>query len=145
MELRRSRDLPVQDVIEQATSGFQTTPTFGQMKHQASARPAEDRSAGQHLGAQRGRFAIGCQPGGALELGYQVEDQQHGPESSLGGEEFLHAKAICAEIMLQFRDPVWSKYGNGFCFQTLAGAGRDYVNADVTQRYRTGIDPLTPG
>src|SRR5690242_14158017 len=106
MQLRRSWDWPAQDVVEQRTSRFQTTPAFGQMKRQAPARAAENGSAGQHLRAERGRFSIGWQASCTLELREQVEDQQHGPECGFGSEELLHAKSVGPESMLQFSNPI---------------------------------------
>ena len=55
----------------------------------------------------RSRLAIDRQTGGALELGQQVEQQQHGPKGGLGGEELFHAEAIGAQVMLQFGDAVF--------------------------------------
>jgi len=76
------------------------------MKHQAPTRTPENSSAGQNLRAQCSRFSIAWQPGGTLELGQQVEDQQHGPEGGFGSEEVVHAKSVGPEIMLQLGNPV---------------------------------------
>jgi len=77
------------------------------MNDQASARAAENGSAGEHLSAERGRFSIAGQAGGTLKFGEQVEHQQHGPKRCFGSEEFLHAKSVCgAQIMLQLGDAI---------------------------------------
>jgi hypothetical protein len=41
-----------------------------------------------------------------LELGQQVEQQQHRSEGSLGGVELLQAGVVGVQVVLQFGDPV---------------------------------------
>src|SRR5438270_10191137 len=68
IQLRRSRDLPTQDAVEQRVSGFQTAPALGEMEHEPATCAAQDGSAGKDLGANRCRVAITRQIGSALEL-----------------------------------------------------------------------------
>src|SRR5437764_282842 len=68
IQLRRSRDLPTQDAVEQRVCGFQTAPALGEMEHEPATCAAQDGSAGKDLGANRCRFAIRRQIGSALEL-----------------------------------------------------------------------------
>jgi hypothetical protein len=76
------------------------------VEDQSTARATKDGSAGQDLSTQGGRFAIARQTRCTLEFCEQIEEQQHSSEGRLGGEEFLHAKAVCSQIMLQLGDAI---------------------------------------
>src|SRR3989442_1379673 len=77
------------------------------MQNQAVASPAEQSTAKEYLGAQRGRLAIGGETTGALEFSEQVEQQQDAPEGRFGGKEFLQAKSIGGQIVFQFGNAVF--------------------------------------
>jgi hypothetical protein len=47
------------------------------------------------------------------------------PASTVICERIKSAQLICWR---RFGAGVWSKYWNGFCFQALAGAGRDWAD-----------------
>jgi len=70
------------------------------MKHQATAGATENGPAGENLSAEGRRLSISRQSGCALELGQEIEDQQHGAERRLGSEELLQAESIGSEIVL---------------------------------------------
>ena len=55
----------------------------------------------------RGRFPIAWQGGRPLELGQQIEEQEHGAKSGFGGEELFEAEAVGPQIMLQLGDAVF--------------------------------------
>ncbi|MCZ2079953.1 MAG: hypothetical protein LC130_33725 [Bryobacterales bacterium] len=47
------------------------------------------------------RLAVTGQTGGALELGLQIEQQQHGAEGGLGGMELFEASMVRTQSVLQ--------------------------------------------
>ena len=85
---------------------FAIRPTLRQVQDQSPPRPAQDGATGEHLGAQRRGLAVDRQPGGALKLRKQVEQQQDGLEGGFGGEEFLQTEAVGSEVVLEFGDAV---------------------------------------
>src|SRR4051794_38795367 len=84
-----------------------------QMNHQPAAGAAEDRAAGEHLRAGSGRLTITWQASCPLELGEQIEEQQHRTEGRFGGEELFQTETMSAQIMLQLAPgrarPVWRR------------------------------------
>src|SRR3984885_14387802 len=106
-QLRRSWDLPVQDVVQQRDPCLEATPAFRQVKHQATAGSAENGTTGEDLSPDRGRLAIDRKSSRALELGQQVEQQQHGAEGGFGSKELFQAETVGAQIMLQLGDAVF--------------------------------------
>src|SRR6266480_4523892 len=77
------------------------------MDDHATAGATEDRAAGENLRADRRRLAITWQTSCPLELGQEIEEQQHRPESGFCREELFHAEAMGPQIMLQLGDAVF--------------------------------------
>ena len=78
-----------------------------QVYHHTSAGAAEDRAAGEHLGAERGGLAIAPQTGGSLELCQEIEQQQHAAKRGFRGEKRFQAETVGAQVVLQFGDAVF--------------------------------------
>ena len=71
------------------------------MDNHAATGTAEDRAAGEDLRANRSWLAITGQAGCPLELGQEIEEQQHRPKGGVCREELFHAEAVGPQIMLQ--------------------------------------------
>src|ERR1700693_618500 len=77
------------------------------MQDQAVTGSAEQSTAEENLGAQRGGLAIAGETAGALKFSEQIEQQQNAAESGFGGEELLQAKNIGGQIVFQFGDAIF--------------------------------------
>ena len=76
------------------------------MQDQAAAGSAEQGTAEENLGAQRGGLAIAGEAAGALKFSEQIEQQQNAAEGGFGGEELPQAKIIGGQIVFQFGDAI---------------------------------------
>lgn len=77
------------------------------MQDQAVAGPAEQSTAEENFGPQRGRLAIRNEMTGALEFSEQIEQQQDATESCFGSEKLMQAKIISSQIVFQFGDAIF--------------------------------------
>src|SRR5580765_4494381 len=77
------------------------------MDDHATASATEDRAAGENLRADRGRLAITWQTSCPLELGQEIEQQQHRPKSGFCCEELFHAEAVGSQIVLQLGNAIF--------------------------------------
>jgi hypothetical protein len=59
---------------------------------QSTVGSAEDGTAGEPLGAERAGLAIAGQASCPLELGKQIEQEQHAAKGASGGEALPHAR-----------------------------------------------------
>src|SRR5260370_35711653 len=89
------------DTLLQASTGS------GQVQDKAASGAAEQSTAEENLGAQRGRLAIAGEAAGALKFSEQVEQQQNAAEGGFGGEELAQAKRIGGQIVFQFGDAIF--------------------------------------
>src|SRR6202043_1152179 len=67
---------------------------------------AEDRTAGEDLSPDGRRLSIHRHTSRTLELGQQVEEQQHGSKRGLCGKELFEAEAIGAQVVLQLGNAI---------------------------------------
>src|SRR6202158_6579595 len=77
------------------------------MQDQAAAGLAQQSTAEENLGAQRGGLAIAGKAAGALKFPEQIEQQQNAAEGGFGGEELPQAKIIGGQIVFQFGDAIF--------------------------------------
>jgi len=77
------------------------------MQDQAVTGSAEQSTAEENLGAQRGGLAIAGEAAGALKFSEQIEQQQNAAEGGFGGEELAQAKIIGGQIVFQFGDAIF--------------------------------------
>ena len=76
------------------------------MQDHATTGAAQNGTAQEDLDTQGGRLTVHLPAQGALEFTQQVEQQQHGAESSFGGKELLQAEVVSGQIIFQFGDPL---------------------------------------
>src|ERR1022692_1321118 len=77
------------------------------MDNHATAGATENCAAGENLRANGGWLAITWQTSCPLELGQEIEEQQHRPKSGFCREELFHAEAVGCQIMLQLSNAVF--------------------------------------
>ena len=81
------------------------------MDDHATASATEDRAAGENLRADRRRLAITWQTSCPLELGQEIEEQQHRPKSGFCREELFHAESVGSQIVLQLGNAIFMSAG----------------------------------
>src|ERR1700693_1341370 len=77
------------------------------MQDQAVTGSAEQSTAEENLGAQRGGLAIAGEAAGALKFSEQIEQQQDAAKGGFGGEEIPQAKIIGGQSVFQFGDAIF--------------------------------------
>ena len=74
---------------------------------------AEDRAAGENLSSDSRRLSIDRHTSRTLELGQQVEEQQHGSKRGLCSKELLQAETIGTQTVLQLGNAIFHELSPG--------------------------------